>query len=490
MRQRVEAMSGGKTLFSKYMWTIMLIILISFVLLGTMVVTFVSEYWKNEKSELLLKNANSISGILSGHSEKFGESIYIYDKDIIKSFISAVGSNINAEIFIADRDGNIILCSEGLEGHYRSKKISEGIMDKVFEGNYDCTGNMEGIYEEEYYIVGTPVIRNGSGRINQLGAVFISSKLGTFVKFRIDVLKAVAIASLIAMFISFWSVRFLSYNMTKPLREMSEAAVCMGRGDFSKRVSVKSDDEIGELARTFNNMAESLCISENAKSSFISNVSHEFKTPMTTIAGFIDGILDGTVSEEKHEYYLKIVSSEIKRLSRLVKTMLDLSRIDSNGLKIDRKEFSITGIIIDILISFEKTIKDKNIEILGLSSCEDISINGDRDMIYQVVYNLIENAIKFTNMGGEIELRLYQTFESCHFSLKNTGAGISKDEIGYIFDRFYKTDKSRSEDKNGMGLGLYIVKKIVNLHGGDITVESEPGDYTRFEFWIPRTSQK
>jgi signal transduction histidine kinase len=210
---------------------------------------------------------------------------------------------------------------------------------------------------------------------------------------------------------------------------------------------------------------------------------------MTTIAGFIDGILDGTIPEEKQSHYLNIVSQEVKRLSRLVRTMLDLSRIDSGELKLRPGRFDLTNTILIALLSFEKAIEDKKLEIRGLEDAESLFVDGDPDMIHQVVYNLIENAVKFTNVGGYIEIRILDQPDRTSVVIKNSGPGIAPEELSLIFDRFYKTDKSRSQDKNGMGLGLYIVRTIIKLHGGEINVSSVQNEYCQFEFWLPKINE-
>ena len=247
-----------------------------------------------------------------------------------------------------------------------------------------------------------------------------------------------------------------------------------------------SQDEIGELASAFNQMAETLAAGESMRRNFIANTSHELKTPMTTIAGFVDGILDGTIPEEKRNHYLKIVSQEVKRLSRLVKTMLDLSKIDSGEMKLRLTRFDLSNTVFVTLLSFEKAIEDKKIEIRGLETASSLFVDGDPDMIHQVLYNLLENAVKFTNVEGYIDIRLAETNDRVTVTIKNSGPGIPADEVAMIFDRFYKTDKSRSQDKNGMGLGLYIVRTIIRLHGGEISVSSVENEFCQFEFWLPK----
>ena len=278
--------------------------------------------------------------------------------------------------------------------------------------------------------------------------------------------------------------------MVKPLRQMSTAAKQFGKGDFSVRVSATGNDEINELATAFNNMAESLSASETTRKSFVANVSHELKTPMTTITGFIDGILDGTIPPEKQNHYLHIVSDEIKRLSRLVRSMLNLSRIDSGELKLNYQTFDLLDVLVNVIITFEQEIDRKGIDIKGLDMITPKSVYGDKDLLHQVVYNLVENAVKFTNDGGYIEFNIIESLERFDFMIKNSGMGIGASEIEHVFERFYKTDKSRSKDKKGLGLGLYLVRSIIRLHGGDISAKSNVGEYTEFDFYIPKIAQK
>ena len=237
-------------------------------------------------------------------------------------------------------------------------------------------------------------------------------------------------------------------------------------------------------------MARSLSSVETMRRSFVANVSHELRTPMTTIAGFIDGILDGTIPAEKRDYYLKIVSDEIKRLSRLVKTMLSLSRIDSGQLRLNMVDFDLLGLTGQTLLTFEKRIEEKSITIEGLEDAEPMPVHGDYDLLGQVLYNLLDNAVKFTNVGGSIQIHIEKRDDRTVCSIRNTGAGIPAEEMPRIFERFYKSDRSRGLDKNGIGLGLYIVQTAVALHKGEVLVRSVEGDYTEFSFWLPDQIQK
>ena len=270
-----------------------------------------------------------------------------------------------------------------------------------------------------------------------------------------------------------------------PLQEISKATEKVSKGDFSGRIHIKSKDELGMLVHSFNDMADALEKEEQVRRDFIANISHELKTPMTTIAGFIDGILDGTIPPERQEHYLKIVKDEVSRLAELVASMLSLARIDSGKTEIHKSEFQLLDLLFDILMTFEDRLDNNNITVDGVEETDGIEVYADRGLLHQVFYNLIENAVKFTPNGGTITINAEIRDNRLYFSIKNTGKGISAEDLQFIFDKFYKTDKSRSKDKKSMGLGLYIVKTIVQLHGGNITATSELGGETCFAGWIP-----
>ena len=358
----------------------------------------------------------------------------------------------------------------------------------ITDGRYFARTTLDGIYQTEKYVAAYPIKYFSNNEI--FGVVIVSTDTSDVSIFTDMVLKIFILSAIAALGVSVLAIGIFSYNLVKPLKQMAQAARQFAKGDFSVRVSETSNDEIGALAVSFNNMAESLSSAEVTRRSFIANVSHELKTPMTTIAGFIDGILDGTIPPEKNSYYLQIVSEEIKRLSRLVKSMLDLSRLDNGELRLNYKTFDLVNTLVTILISFEQEIDKKNIEIRGLDQLTPKKISGDKDLIHQIVYNLIENAIKFTDDGGYIEFDITENNSRTDFLIKNSGTGIKKTEIPLVFDKFYKTDKSRSKDKKGLGLGLYLVRSIIRLHGGEITADSVYGEYTEFRFYIPKKHDK
>jgi signal transduction histidine kinase len=478
-----------KTLFKKYLRIMSLVILISFLILSMVVLIFVSDYWKSDRRALLSKSADSVAQIAATSVITVKRNEYTVDAGRMQAFIMAFATNINSDIFVTDREGNPVLVAYGSGGHLTgsNKQVSADIMKKVLSGRYNAEGTLGGLYDRPYYIEGVPIIVRAQGSQGTvIGAAFAAYNVESLNAFRMDLLKLILMAAVLAFAAAFCIIWLFTYRQVRPLRGMASAARSFGEGNFTVRVPVTSMDEIGQLAVAFNNMADSLSSVEGARRNFIANVSHEFKTPMTTIAGFIDGILDGTIPPEKQRHYLDIVSQEVKRLSRLVRTMLDLSRIDNGELRLRPARFDLTGVVLSALLSLEKPIEDKKIEVRGLENTDSLFVNGDPDMIHQVVYNLLDNAAKFTNEGGYITLKLEEKSDRVTVMVENSGQGIAPEELPMVFDRFYKTDKSRSHDKNGMGLGLYIVKTIIRLHGGDITAESEQNEFCRFTFWLPK----
>jgi signal transduction histidine kinase len=482
-----------KTLFKKYLRITTAVILVSFFIISVTILIFVTNYWKMEKRSLLQQSAGNVASLAARTATNPQTNVYMLNMNTMEAFATVFAKNIESDIFITGTDGKAILIAYGgRDGTVdASRPVDAEIMKKALNGRYSAEGTMDGMYQNNYYIVGVPIVVVGrTGESKVIGAVFAAYNAETFTAFRWSVVQVLLYALVAAFVVSFAVVWLFTYKLVQPLRKMASAAHSFGEGNFSVRVPVTSRDEIGQLAVAFNNMADSLASSESSSRSFIANVSHELKTPMTTIAGFIDGILDGTIPPEKEKYYLRIVSQEVKRLSRLVRTMLDLSRIDSGALKLRPARFDLANTILVALLSFEQKIEEKKIEVQGLENTGSLFVEGDPDMLHQVVYNLIDNAVKFTNEGGYLRISMTQAGGRTTVGIENSGPGIAPDELPMVFERFYKTDKSRSRDKNGMGLGLYLVRTIIRLHGGEITAASEPDQFTRFEFWIPDRLEK
>lgn len=475
-------------LFAKYLIIMTSIILVSYLVLATALFVFFSNRWSVEKKILLTDNAEKNVE----YSERILSTCQTQEDInnamlLICNNIGVTSNAINADVFLASPGGDVILCKENFKYGFGSEqecvlhkgyKIPAEIMNAVKTGSYFSDDKIDGLFIDRTFFAGKPVVVNG----NFVGAVFASDPVQHGYKdFAINILRMYLTSALFAIALSFIVVYGLTAKLTHPLRQMSMATKAYARGDFSKRVTVHGSDELASLCESFNRMASALSILESSRRSFVANVSHELKTPMTTIGGFIDGMLDGTIPKERQPEYLQIVSNEVKRLSRLVTAMLNLSKIEAGELDLKLKDFDISAVIIDSMLNFEQVIEKHNITVEGFENIGSLIVRADRDMIHQVIYNLVDNAVKFTNDNGTISVFAGDNNKGqIYVSIQNTGDGVSSEEIGRIFERFYKVDKSRSYDAKSAGLGLYLCKTIVEMHGGKIFAESVEGKYTRF----------
>jgi signal transduction histidine kinase len=281
------------------------------------------------------------------------------------------------------------------------------------------------------------------------------------------------------------AIYFITERIIHPLKNMTTASKKFAKGDFSSRVRVYGNDEVAELGNAFNNMADSLESLEKMRKSFLASISHDLRTPMTTISGFIDGINSGAIPPEKHEYYLGIISAEVHRLSRLVSMLLDISRLESGDRKFNFTSFDVSEVARLVLISFEQKIEDKKLDVEFVAPDGKMLVVADKDAIHQVIYNLCHNAIKFANDSGKFKIQIEPAEnKKVKISVFDEGQIISNEEFQMIFKQFYKTDKSRGLDKSGVGLGLYICKTIIDAHGETITVDSRENFGTEFSFTL------
>ncbi|MDR0974810.1 MAG: HAMP domain-containing histidine kinase [Ruminococcus sp.] len=333
-----------------------------------------------------------------------------------------------------------------------------------------------GIFDEPVFI---DIIGTADGYIIKVNSA------DAYNAYLLQIVLSAVFADLFGIAVIFIAVYFVTKRFISPIEEMTVKVAEFESGDFSARVKVDSDSEIGFLADSLNRMATTIEQTEDDRKAFIANVSHELRTPMTSISGFIDGILDGTIDDIDIDRYLRLVSVETKRLSRLVTNMLSLSAFDAGKMSLKRSRFDILPDLLTILTHFRDQIIKKNITI-NATEISEFTVTGDTDLLNQVFFNLIENAVKFTDQDGEITITLSSTDSDVSISIRNTGGGLRADEITKVFERFYKTDPSRGKDKYGAGLGLSIVSNIIKLHQGKLIVRSEPEKFTEFEITLPR----
>ena len=465
-------------LFKKYFFITVSIVAASLVALMMILSIVLNKYVSDSAYESLGRCCNQVSSRFEDFSfEEDGEDFLN-----IALPLTEVSGN---DIFITDINGAVMICAcsewqENGKCMHSSYIIPENVLQKVKEDKPTPQISTLNMYKYPHYVTFMPM---NSERKHFVFATSPLSEAHTLLSRISRLFYLWAIIPLVFMVVAIY---IMTYRLTKPLKSMSVAAKAMAKGDFSKRVPVTSDDEIGELAASFNMMTNSLSRLESMRRSFVGNVSHELKTPMTTIGGFIDGILDGTIKDADRNYYLNIVSQEVKRLSRLVNGMLSVSKLESGEAALKISEFDFYELLCTIMISQEQRIEEKQLDIVGLDNMQSTKLFADKDMLYQVVYNLIDNAIKFTDNSGKISFTLEEDGKNVTFTVTNTGKGIAAAELPYIFERFYKGDKSRSDVKNSTGLGLYIVKTIVSAHGGKISVMSKENQFTAFKVLLPK----
>ena len=399
--------------------------------------------------------------------------------------LSALSNSTGNHIFVTDSDGLIVSCSDrSMRCDHLGRHVSGAFFDTLTqEGQNKEISSLDGIYGSGRYVAAREI--RGQDK-SLLGYVFVSSAVDNMLGAWRTFLGISAGVGLAVFALALLMSLFFSKRMARPLDDMAEASRKFARGDFSVRVKQEDDptDEMGALIESFNKMADSLESAEARRSEFIANISHELRTPMTTIAGFADGILDGTIPREEEDKYLRSIRDETRRLSRLVREMLDLSQMRSRASDPARRTvFDLTELICQTMLSFEDRASKKHLDVDPQLPDDPIMVTADKDAITQVIYNLIDNAVKFARAGSCIVIKLYKENGKAYVSVRDEGETIPPEDLPFIFDRFHKSDRSRSLDKDGVGLGLYLVKSIINSHDEDIAVKSENG-VTEFVFTL------
>lgn len=458
------------------------IVLLTFVITIFIFSKLVQTASLKQESELLQNNISRINDI----SIMSFENSNTYTDVVYRKMIDNISYNLDASIIVFNTDGKIITVSGISKNKYVGEYIDKNLRTKILGGT---SVNEIGILDKMYYgestlTVGAPIYGNGF----LYGGVLVSRPVPDILNsYNSVVLKLiiVVVISVLFLLILFY---FISKKITTPVSQINNAVNEFAKGNFEKRVEYESDDELGELSNNINRMANSLENLEKMRSTFVSDVSHELRTPMTTISGFVEGILDGTIEDGDRDKYLELVLSESKRLSRLVNDLLSLTRVQNKELQLEYTDFDIADITFQTLLKFEKQIEEGEFEIETNVSDEKIFVCADKDAIIQVITNLLGNACKFTPQKGKISITIEKSNSKVFVIIKNTGDGIEKDKLQYIWDRFYKTDSSRNSQKSGFGLGLCIVKSIIDKHNEKIFADSTPGEYTQFAFSLNQSN--
>ena len=470
-----------RSTFSRTFFSAAMVLLMAMLMIGTSFQVLVRNYLTDQAMEGLKNDGNAISALASAY---YTEGTLNHDDFLVNlSFVSQVSQ---ADAVICDSTGRLVLCSRAPFGcGHQGLSVSQDFLQNVFTtGCVTTTGIVQGLYEEERFVAAVPITDSlGYG----VGIVIVSTPMAQVTQILQKISDTYLFVSVAVVLLAVVLMSLMARNQSKPLRAMAKAAHDFGHGNLNARVQVdpKSSDEMQDLALAFNNMASSLQQSEYQRQEFVANVSHELKTPMTTISGFVDGMLDGTIPPERHRHYMHMVSDETKRLSRLVRSMLDISRLQDQDIPAEKKSrFELQELVGQVLITFEQKIDGKNLNV-------DVDFPGHPtytravpDYITQVVYNLLDNAVKFCPNRGDLGVKIRVGSTKLYVSISNSGETIPQSELALVFDRFHKLDKSRSQNRDGWGLGLYIVKTIVCRHGEDISVTSQNG-ITTFTFTLP-----
>ncbi|MBR5682506.1 MAG: HAMP domain-containing histidine kinase [Ruminococcus sp.] len=485
-------MKGRKSSYDKLFIFIIVIILSINIILGIVAITVSSTIFKSNKLDELHKIGDLfILCMKDSYSENTNTR-----STAIKNLHKRFSSKYHLIIYIYDTNGNCVLSDADYEDQPQkivknSEKISEKERERLGKDDYLALETKSISANEPYMLYASCFFLQGKDDTvpNRMYAKIYSNS-SSVNSFSVKLIVFYTLFCLLNVFIQvlILSRRFKALsNYETTFRRISEQ---FAKRDFSENIPTSVPYTTPEIAEYVNKVAADVAKSEETSKTFIANVSHELRTPITTIGGFVDGILDGTIPKGRQREYLILVSKEIKRLRILISSMLNMSRFETGTLRPNFRDVNLTDIVIQTVLMFEKKIEDKHLEVEGLGS-DRMSAEVDPDLIQQVIYNLVENAVKFINDGGILSFRFERSVNgSCTIGIKNTGEGLKNDEIQQVFDRFYKTDSSRGKDTTGLGLGLAISRKIVHLHHGHIVVKSVYGEYTEFLIQLPEKQPK
>jgi len=463
-----------RTIFRKQLILYLGTLAISLALLGAVLSQVIHSYFTEQRIATLYDSSARISAVFEG-TIQFG----IVDIRRLNQELLTIQQFIDARLIVINTDFQVWAVSHDLIDEQAVITLHHPDLEPLMDGYVVVTdGTLGGLYREPLLTVGHPIW--AGDRI--VGAVLVGSSMAeledTIAEMYWLTLLFLAASALVAGVLIYMSSRTIS----RPLRQMNEAARVISDGDFEKRIPVESKDEVGQLAESFNNMAESLQEQEQIRRAFIANLSHDIRSPLTSMQGFLQAINDGTVPEEKLHYYLGIIMDESNRLIKLANNILDVSLLQETALNLT--DFDINDLIRKTVLSFEPQATTKNLQIHCRFAHESDIIRADYDKIQRVVYNLVDNAVKFVPEAGEIVVETNLDNEFVYVSVQDNGKGISPEDQAQIFERFFKGDFSRNEYKKGSGLGLSIVRELVRAHGGQITIQSAPGEGCLFTFSI------
>lgn len=468
------------TLYPKLLFGYLLYGVIGFIIITTFTYHLIFEFVERRDAANLYRESALIS---SSYAENyFSKSMTLNE---IQTQLSVLSDYLSSDIWIMDTSGNLILDTANPKLTQNAEKISDfDISD--FGNKYYQIGNFYGEFSEETLSVFSPITVNYKVR----GYVIIHKPTSNLVSYANDLI-IICYKTLALLFLAAFVVLVLfTYIVYIPIRKITRVADEYAQGHFDTKIDIHSNDEIGYLAASLNYMATELNTLEDDQKKFVSNVSHDFRSPLTSIKGYVEAMLDGTIPVEMQEKYLNIILFETERLNKLTKSLLELNKFGSHGVMLDITNFDINYTIRMTAQTFEGICKEKRITFNLILTGEKLYVSADMSKIQQVLYNLIDNALKFSHSDSSITIETTEKNEKIFVSVKDTGIGIPKDSIQKIWERFYKSDLSRGKDKKGTGLGLSIVKEIIQAHGENINCISTEGVGTEFIFTLPLAKEQ
>lgn len=463
-----------KTVYLKFVLAYIIFGCFGFVLVATFSASLISDRVERENAESLYSEASMIS-------QTYASDLYNNEITIESAYnqLHTLGTYLSASIWIVNPSGTVLLKSTELTNISNPETITD-FTPSITEETYYTTGNFFGKFDKEMLTVFSPITSNYKIQ----GYVVILKPVSDLNEQSNAYLTIMYISMVLLILLSLIILLFFTEMFYIPLKKIIYATEQYASGNMHYEFSVDSSDEMGYLAATLGYMANEIAISEDVQKKFIANVSHDFRSPLTSIRGYLEAMQDGTIPPELYDKYLTILLNETSRLTKLTNSLLELNNLNLKGMVLDKTVFDINNVIRNTVATFEGTCEKKQISISIILTDEEMKVIADMAKIQQVLYNLLDNAIKFSHNNSTITIETRVKKNKLFVSVKDTGIGIPKDSLNQVFDRFYKTDLSRGKDKKGTGLGLSITKEIINAHEENINVISTEGVGTEFIFTL------
>ena len=458
---------------------------IAIALLSTLTQNMTNQFLRENEAQQMYRESTLMASDLKGIFQKDSSKL----KDMRQS-LEASAKYMSAEIWIIDVNGNLYFDSNTSYIQTYAESGEPKALDKFniqdFGNSYYQNGTFYDSFKEDTLTVFSTITNDYKVQ----GYVLIHKPMTEVLEQSTGIVDIAFLSVTIVLVFAAILLLVFNFIVYKPIQKITNVAECYARGDFSHKIEINSNDEIGYLANTLNYMATELDTFEEEQRKFISNVSHDFRSPLTSIKGYIEAMIDGTIPVEMQEKYLNIILFETNRLNKLTQNILDLNQFGNRGISLEISEFDINQMIRTTIMTFEGVCSKKGLSFDLLLTGNELFVKGDMGKIQQVLYNLIDNATKFANNNTAITIETNVRNEKVLISVKDKGIGIPSDSVKKVWERFYKTDQSRGRDKKGSGLGLAIVKEIVLAHNENINVISTEGVGTEFIFTLPLSEKE